>query len=99
MRCRLLLMSRTLTSASMLRNESTTIFIGIDKSPLLVLIALIADCCLVLVGPFDQVRANRRGVLLIEHRLEGRHAGILHLSVEHDLVEEIVAEEARCPQI
>src|SRR6266853_1650673 len=54
---------------------------------------------LVLVRPLDEIGADRGGVLLIEHRLEGRHAGILHRAVEHDLVEEIVAEERRCPQI
>src|SRR6202162_5148311 len=56
---------------------------------------LLAARRLVLVRPLDEIGADRGGVLLIEHCLEGRHAGILHRSVEHDLVEEIVAEEAR----
>src|SRR6266853_280299 len=54
---------------------------------------------LVLVRPLDEIGADRGGVLLIEHRLEGRHAGILHRSVEHDLVEEIGAEEGRLAKV
>src|SRR5437667_3332832 len=60
---------------------------------------LLAARRLVLVRPLDEIGADRGGVFLIEHRLEGRHAGILHRAVEHDLVEEIVAEEARRTEI
>src|SRR6266404_8592136 len=60
---------------------------------------LLAARRLVLVRPLDEIGADRGGVLLIEHRLEGRHARVLHRTVEHDLVEEIVAEEAGRTQI
>src|SRR5262249_55934257 len=54
---------------------------------------------LVLVCPLDEEGADRRYVLLVEHLLERRHSSVLHCSIEHDLVEEVVAEKARGAKI
>src|SRR5258705_9818256 len=54
---------------------------------------------LVLVRALDEIGANRGHIVLTEHRPERRHARVLHRTVQHDLVEEIVADERGGPQV
>src|SRR5215813_2827548 len=53
----------------------------------------------IFVGALYDVRSYRLGLFVIEDALEWSHAGVLHRSIEHDLVEEVVAEKARGAQI
>ena len=48
----------------------------------------------VLVRAVNDVIADRRHIVTTQRGLEGRHSGVLHRAIQHDLVPEIVTEEA-----
>src|SRR6266478_9812934 len=54
---------------------------------------------LVFVGSVNHIGADCLHLLMIEDALERCHPVVLHRTVEHDLVKEIVAEEARCTKV
>src|SRR5258708_18518104 len=54
---------------------------------------------LILMSTMDDIGSDGLGIFMIEHAFERSHAGILHRAVEHDLVPELVGEEARSAQV
>ena len=47
----------------------------------------------------DDVVADRRGLLAVEHRREWGHAAFLQRAVEHDAVPGVHGDEGGCAQI